>query len=65
MNGVQKYQQDGLLKGDDNAGAEHLRSLAANDPARELDIFEEIVAAFASNSRCKGVAVLREGPGAR
>ena len=35
LNGVQKHQQNGLLEGDDNATAEHLRSLTANDPARE------------------------------
>ena len=62
MNGIQKYQQGGLLlKGEDNTGAGHLRPLAADDPARELHVFEEIVAAFAGNSRCKGVAV-RGGP---
>ena len=64
MNGIQKYQQGGLLKGEDNTDAGHLRSLAADDPARELHVFEEIVAAFAGNSRCKGAAV-REGPGTR
>ena len=64
MNGIQKYQQGGLLKGKDNTDAGHLRPLAADDPARELHVFEEIVAAFAGNSRCKGVAV-REGPPTR
>ena len=61
LNGVQKHQQNGLLEGDDNAGAEHLRSLAANDPVRELDVFGQIVAAFAGNSHREDVAV-REGP---
>ena len=51
-------------RGDDDAGMEHLLSLAADDPARELDVFEEIVAAFAGNSRCKDAAV-REGPPTR
>ena len=64
MNGIQKYQQGGLLKGEDTTGAGHLRPLAADDPARELHVFEEIVAAFAVNSRCKGVAV-REVPPTR
>ena len=64
MNGIQKYQQGGLLTSEDATGAGDLRSLAAGDPARELDVFEEIVAAFAGNSRCKGVAV-REGPPTR
>ena len=64
MNGIQKYQQGGLLTSEDTTGAGDLRSLAAGDPARELDVFEEIVAAFAGNSRCKGVAV-REGPPTR
>ena len=35
--------------------------LAADDPARELDVFVEIVVAFAGNSHCKGAAV-RGGP---
>ena len=64
MNGIQKYQQGGLLKGEDTTGAGHLRPLPADDPARELHVFEEIVAAFAGNSRCKDVAV-REGPPTR
>jgi hypothetical protein len=57
LNGIQKYQQGGFLKGEDNTGAGHLRPLATDDPARELHVFEEIVAAFAGNSRCKDVAV--------
>ena len=40
-------------RGDDDAGVGHLWSLTADDPARELGVFEEIVAAFAGNSRCK------------
>ena len=53
-NGGQKHQQNRLLEGDDNATAEHLRSLAAIDPAREQGIFGQIVAAFLRNARMPG-----------
>ena len=36
----------GCARGDDNAGVEHLRSLAADDPAREQFFGGQIVAAL-------------------
>ena len=43
----------GSSRGDDDAGVEHLRSLAADDPAREQGVFGKIVAAL-RNDRTPG-----------
>ena len=50
---VHTSSSTGCSRGDDNAGVEHLRSLAADDPAREQGAFGQIAAAL-RNDRTPG-----------
>ena len=49
----------GFSEGDDNAGVGHSRSLAAYDPARELGVFGQIVAALRNDRNGPVRSVLR------